>query len=158
MSIMNAMDALSGALGSAFFTNDATKESYHLMELTEFEAKYTPTIVKVPILGQINKGHKAVGGEITWSGTAHFNQSTFPKLMHEYQKTKVMPRFTLQISNHDDSTSVKTQTVILTGCLMESTVIAKLSTGDEFLTMDISGTAEGFELKDEFADMKGRKL
>lgn len=81
--IMHAKDAVFGSEAECFMTIDGKR--YNFMSMTEFESKWDPNIVKVDILGKVGKGHKAAGGNGTWSGKAHYNQSVFRKMADKYQ-------------------------------------------------------------------------
>jgi len=151
--IMNAKDAVYGSLASCFITINGRR--YNFMTLTEFESTWDVNIVEVPILGKVGKGHKAAGGEGTWKGTAHFNQSHFRAIANEYQKTGIMPYFEIQVTNEDPTSAVGRQTVIHMGCLCEKFVLAKFQAGEEILDEELSGTFESWDMPERFRDLEG---
>lgn len=153
-SLMNAKDAVSGSLAECYITIDG--ERYNFMQLISFEAKWTANISEVPILGRVNKGHKATGGSGEWSGTAHYNQSVLRKLMKKYQDTGVMQYFEIQVTNEDPTTTIGRQTVILRDCLADSTILAKFdASSSDYLDEDLSGTFESWEMPEEFTTLDG---
>ena len=125
------------------------------MQLYEFEAKYENNIVEVPILGQTSKGHKSVGGNGTWSGTAHFNQSILRELLYRYQVNGEMVYFDIQVTNSDPTASVGRQTIILKNCLMEGGILTKFNADEELLSEDISGTFDSWEMPEKFTNLNG---
>ena len=80
---MNAKDAVCGSLAECFITINGRRLNF--MSLTSFESKWDVNIIDVSILGKVGMGHKAVGGNGTWSGTAHYNQSYFREIANTYQ-------------------------------------------------------------------------
>lgn len=151
--VMNAMDAIHGSLAECYITIENNR--YNFMSMTEFDSTYEVNITDVPILGQVNKGHKPAGGNITWSGTAHYNQSVMRKVALNYQKTGVMPYFDIQVTSNDKSSAAGTQTIILRNCLSETFTLAKFTVGDEILDEELSGTAESWEMPNEFTLLDG---
>ena len=150
---MNAKDAVYGSLAECFITIDGNR--YNFMMLTEFESMFEVNSKDVPILGKVGKGHKAAGGNGTWSGTAHYNQSIFRKIADQYQKTGVMPYFEIQVSNEDPTSAAGRQTIVHHDCLCDTFILAKFQAGEEFLDEELSGTFEEFDMPEEFTMMNG---
>lgn len=153
--VMDARDAISGSLANCYVTIDGSR--YKFLQMTEFSATYKPNIVDVPILGRVNKGHKMVGGSGEWSGKATYNQSILREVMKRYQDTGSFPEIEMQIENEDPSSSVGRQSTILTGCLLDSMVVAKFAAGENLLDEDISGTFDKFELPETFGELEGMR-
>lgn len=150
---MHARDSIHGSLAKCFVTiND---RRYNFMNLTEFESKYDINITKVPILGKVSAGHKPSGGEGTWSGTAHYNQSHIRAIADVYQKTGVMPYFEIQVTNEDPTSTIGRQTIVHHDCLCDSIILAKFQAGEEVLTEDLSGTFESWDMPEKFSDLEG---
>ena len=150
---MNAMDSVSGSLAEVYVTIDGNR--YNMMQLYEFEASASVSIVDVPILGQTQMGKKPAGYEGTWSGTAHYNTSVFRKWLLKYAKTGQLTPFDIQVTNEDPASKAGRQTVTLTGCLIDELVIAKYQAGDEVLDEDISGTFNSWDMPEEFDLLDG---
>lgn len=150
---MNSQDAISGSLAECYITIEGNR--YNFMQLYEFEAKYEMNIVEVPILGKTTKGHKAVGGNGTWSGTAHFNQSILRQLLYRFQTNGEMVYFDIQVTNSDPTSSIGKQTIILKNCLMEGGILTKFNADEEILSEDISGTFDSWEMPEKFTNLNG---
>lgn len=151
--IMNAKDAVYGSMAECFITIEGNR--YNFMSLTEFESKWETKITDVNILGKVGKGHKAAGGNGTWSGTAHYNQSIFRKIADQYQKTGIMPYFEIQVTNEDPTSSVGRQTVVHHDCLCDTFILAKFQAGEDLLEEELSGTFETFDLPETFTMLQG---
>lgn len=150
---MNAKDAVYGSLAECFITLEGNR--YNFMSLTEFESKWEVKITDVPILGKVGMGHKPTGGNGTWSGTAHYNQSIFRKIANNYQKTGVMPYFEIQVTNEDPTSAVGRQTIIHHDCLCDTFTLAKFQAGEELLDEDLSGTFESWDMPEVFTILNG---
>ena len=149
---MHAKDAVSGSLAECFITIGDNR--YNFMNLIDFEAKWNVNIVEVPILGRVSKGHKAVGGNGEWSGTAHFNQSRLRELLLQYKRQGEMLYFDIQVTNEDPTSRIGRQTVILKDCLMEGGILAKFDADAEYLDEEISGTFEDWDMPEKFSDLE----
>lgn len=151
---MNALDAISGSLATAYVTFKNGKR-YNLFQLYEFLAKKDVDSVKVPILGRTGKGNKPASWGGKFTGKAHYNQSVFREYALEYKKTGKMEPFEITIENHDASSSAGSQIIILKGCLLDSIVLAKFDANSEILDEEISGTFDDWEMPQAFNIMEG---
>lgn len=151
--LMNEDNAIYGALAECFITIEGRR--YNFMSMTEFESTWEPKIVDVPILGKVGMGHKTAGGKGSWKGTAHYNQSHMREIADRYQKTGVMPRFEIQVSNEDPTSTVGRQTIIHRGCLCDKFTLSKFKSGEELLDEELSGTFDSWDMPEKFKDMAG---
>lgn len=151
--IMNAKDAISGALGECYITIEGNR--YNFMQLYEFEAKVGNNIVDLAILGRTSKGHKAAGSNGTWTGTAYLNQSILRELLYRYQVNGEMVYFDIQATLSDPGSGAGRQTVILKNCLMEGGTLIKFNAGEEVLNEEISGTFDSWEMPEKFTVLNG---
>lgn len=151
--IMNGKDAIYGSLASCYVTVNGQRLNF--MQITEFESKWETNIVQVPVLGKVGFAHKAAGGEGTWSGTAHYNQSYFRAILDDFQKTGVMPYFEIQVTNSDKTSAAGRQTIILHDCLFDSLILAKFQAGEEILDEEISGTFDSWDMPERFSTLPG---
>ena len=151
--LMNEDNALYGGLAECFVTIEGRR--YNFMSMTDFESTWETVIKDVPILGKVGMGHKEAGGKGTWKGTAHYNQSIFREMADTYQKTGVMPRFEIQVSNEDPKSTLGRQTIIHRGCLCEKFTLAKFKAGEELLDEELSGTFDSWDLPEKFNLMDG---
>jgi len=152
---MKATDSVYGSLATCYVTLDGDR--LNLMSLYKFESKSEVNIADVPILGQVQKGHKPAGMKNTWTGTAHYNQSNFRKWLQRYKDTGVLTPFEIQVTNEDPGSTVGRQTVTHTGCLINSMIIAKYEAGENVLDEDIAGTFEDWNMPESFRDLPGTR-
>ena len=150
---MHAKDSLAASLAECYVTIDGSR--YNFMSLISFEATWTPNIVAVPILGRTGKGHKPVGGEGSFTGTAHYNTSVLRRVLQRYQNTGYMPYFEIQVTNDDPTSETGRQTVILHDCLLSSGVIAKFDSDGEILEEDVNGTFDSWSMPESFSELNG---
>ncbi|WP_130861433.1 phage tail tube protein [Bacilliculturomica massiliensis] len=151
--LMNATDAVYGALAECYVTLDGNR--YKMMQLHEFESKYEVNLIDVPILGRVTAGKKPGGGSGTWSGTAHYNQSVFRKWLLTYKNTGVLTPFDIQVTNEDKGSKSGKQTITHRGCLIDSMILSKFSAGDEILDEELSGTFDDWDMPQEFDLLDG---
>lgn len=152
--IMNALDAVSGSMASAYVTT-ADGNRYCFMQLYNFESKMEVNVAEVAILGKTGKGNKPTGWTGTWSGSAHYNQSVLRQILLEYKKTGRMQPFDITVTNEDPTTEIGRQTIILRGCLAKGGVLAKFDADSETLDEDIEGTFDDWDMPETFNLLKG---
>ena len=126
--VMEANDAVSGSMAECYVTIDGNR--YNMMQLYSFESSAKINSQDVKILGRTGIGKKPTGWSGSWKGTAHFNQSVFRRWFLIYCKTGRMTPFEIQVSNEDPSSSAGRQTITHTGCLIDSSILAKFDAGD----------------------------
>lgn len=153
-SIMKALDTVAGAQASAFVTM-ADGNRYCFMQLYSFESNMEINVAEVPILGKPGKGNKPTGWTGTWSGTAHYNQSIFRKMLLEYKRTGYLPPFDIQVSNQDPIATVGRQTIILKDCLIKGGILAKFDASADTLDEDLEGTFDDWEMPETFNILSG---
>jgi len=151
--LMNAMDSVYGSLAQCFVTINGRRMEF--MHMTEFESKWGINIRDVPILGKVGFGHKPAGGKGTFTGKAHYNNSTLRVVADNYQKTGIFPPFEIQVVNEDPGASVGRQTVVHHDCISDSITLAKFVAGEDLLDEDISGTFDSWDLPERFRDLPG---
>lgn len=150
---MNARDSISAALAECFCTVEGQR--YNFMQMIDLSAEMKKTKTKVPILGKPGKGNRSTGWEGTFSGTAHFNQSIFRRLLYQYKQTGKDIYFDMQITNWDDTSSIGRQTIILKDCNLDGGILAKFDADGEYLDEDVNGTFEDWEMPEQFTLLEG---
>lgn len=153
---MNALDAVAGSQASAYITTDDGNR-YCFMQLYKFESKMDISVSEVPILGKTGKGNKQTGWSGSWSGTAHYNQSIFRKMLLKYKRTGIMPSFDIQVTNEDPTASVGRQTIVLKNCLIKNAILAKFDADSEVLDEELEGTFDDWEMPRAFKLLNGMK-
>ena len=151
---MLAKDALSAKMAECYVTIEGNR--YKMMNAINIEATLEKTKQEVPILGRMNKGHKATGTNGTGSASFHYNTSMFRKLMKRYQDTEEDFYFDMQITNEDATSAAGRQTIILKDCNFDSVTVVKFDAGSEdSLTEELDFTFEKFEMPEEFKILEG---
>lgn len=152
---MSARNAVSAKMAECYITIDGQR--YNFMSAINLEVTFEKSKTEVPILGRMNKGHKASGSSITGSAEFHFNTSIWRELAYKFQETGEDIYFDMQIKNEDITASdIGRQTIILQDCNWDSVVLAAFDAdSDDTLTESIDFTAERFELPEKFNVMPG---
>lgn len=151
---MHPRNAMSAKMAQCYVTIDGQR--YNFMSALNLEVNFEKEKTEVPILGRMNKGHKATSATITGSAEFHFNQSIWAKIAKTFQDTGEDLYFDMQITNEDPTaTDVGRQTVILYDCNFDSIMIAAFDADGDYLTQSMDFTAETFEMPEEFKLMAG---
>lgn len=150
---MDPRYAVNARLAECFVTMDGTRRNFG--QAKNLEAHLEPEIQEVPILGQVNMGHKPSGANGTGSLLSYFNTATLVEMAHQYQETGVMPVIDIQVTNYDESTGLGRNTVILRGVLFESLLIAAFDAEGEFLEQEMDFTFERFDYPEKFKAIPG---
>jgi hypothetical protein len=150
---MKAKDTISAKLAQCFITIGSNR--YNFMQMIDMEAKVEKTKATVPRLGAIMLGHKSVGMEGTFSGTAHYNQSVMRQALLDFKETGEDVYFEMQISNDDPGSAAGQQTIILYDCNTDGGVLAKFDADGEYLDEEIEGTFEDMSMPKSFTQLDG---
>lgn len=150
---MLAKDALSSKLAECYVTIDGNR--YNFMQAINLEAKMEKTKSKVPILGKTGAGNRSTGWEGTGSANFYLNTSIFHELMLKYKNTGEDIYFDMQVSNEDPTSAAGRQTVTLTGCNLDSIVLANFDADGEYLQDDVDFTFEDWDLPEKFNILEG---
>jgi hypothetical protein len=152
---MLARNAVSAKMAECYITIEGNR--YNFMSAINLEATFEKSKTEVPILGRMNRGHKAVGSSITGSAEFHLNTSVWREIAYRFQNTGEDIYFDIQITNEDITASdIGRQTIILRDCNLDSVILASFDAdSDDTLTESIDFTAESFELPEKFKTMDG---
>lgn len=150
---MKASDSIGAALAECFVTID--NKRYNAFNFINFEASFTKTKAKVPILGRTGKGNKATGWEGTFKATMHYNTSLYRKMMLEYKETGADVYFEIMVTNQDPTSSAGSQTIIFLGCNIDGGILSKFDADGEYLDEEVNGTFEDFTMPEEFTLLSG---
>ena len=82
---MAARNAVSAKMAECYVTIEGNR--YNLMSAINVEVTFEKNKTEVPILGQMNRGHKSVGSSISGSAEFHFNTSIWRELAYRFQET-----------------------------------------------------------------------
>jgi hypothetical protein len=150
---ISARDTIAAKLAECYLTINDNR--YNFMQMIDMEAKVEKTKAKVPRLGALMVGHKSIGIEGTFSGTAHYNQSVLRKALEDYKNTGADVYFEMQIINDDPTSAAGKQEIFLYDCNTDGGVLAKFDADGEYLDEEIEGTFEDFYVSEEFSNLTG---
>lgn len=152
---MLAKNAVSAKMAECYVTIDGNR--YNLMSAINVKVTFEKSKSEVPILGQMNKGHKSTSSSITGSAEFHFNTSIWRELAYRFQETGEDLYFDMQITNEDITASdIGRQTIILYGCNFDSVILTAFDAdSDDPMTEDMDFTVERFEMPEKFKAMDG---
>ena len=152
---MHARNAVSAKMAECYVTIDGNR--YNFMSAINLEVTFEKNKTEVPILGRMNRGHKATSSSISGSAEFHLNTSIWRELAYKFQETGEDLYFDIQITNEDITASdIGRQTIILYDCNFDSVLLAKFDAdSDDVLTESIDFTAERFELPEKYNLMDG---
>lgn len=152
---MSARNAVSAKMAECYVTIDGNR--YNFMSAINLEVTFEKSKTEVPILGRMNRGHKATGASISGSAEFHLNTSIWRELAYKFQETGEDIYFDMQITNEDITASdIGRQTIMLYGCNWDSMTLAAFDAdSDDVLTESIDFTAERFEIPEKYTLMDG---
>jgi hypothetical protein len=152
---MAARNAVSAKMAECYVTIDGQR--YNFMSAINVEVKFEKNKTEVPILGRMNRGHKATSSSITGSAEFHLNTSIWRELAYKFQERGEDVYFDMQITNEDITASdIGRQTIILYDCNWDSLTLAAFDAdSDDVLTESIDFTAERFEMPEKYTLMDG---
>ena len=151
--VMMSQDRVAASLAECFITIEGNR--YNFMQMIDFEARFEKTKSQIPILGKTGKGNVSTGWNGTFTGTAHYNQSIMRELLLRYKDTGEDIYFDIQISNEDPTSSAGRQTIIHKECNIDGGVLAKFDADGDYLTEDINGTFDDFQMPKKFNMLNG---
>ncbi len=152
---MHARNAVSAKMAECYVTID--NQRYNFMSAINLEVTFEKNKTEVPILGRMNRGHKATSSSITGSAEFHLNTSIWRELAYKFQERGEDIYFDMQITNEDITASdIGRQTIILYDCNWDSMTLAAFDAdSDDVLTESIDFTAERFEIPEKYTKMDG---
>ena len=152
---MQARNAVSAKMAECYVTIDGNR--YNFMSAINLEVNFEKNKTEIPILGRMNRGHKATSSTISGSAEFHLNTSIWRELAYRFQETGEDLYFEMQITNEDITASdIGRQTIILYGCNFDAVTLAAFDAdSDDVLTESIDFTAERFEMPEKYSLMDG---
>lgn len=150
---MQAKDVIAAKMASAYITVDGNR--YLLFQAKSLEAKLEKEKTEVPILGRMQKGHKATAVNGTGTMTIYKNTSMFDDMLMKLKNTGEDTYFDLQISNEDPTSAAGRQTTILKDCNIDDATVVSFDADGEWLEQEVSFTFEDIEMPEKFAMLDG---
>lgn len=149
MKTLNAPDTISGKEGRAYAKINGNNEE--LFFAKSVEANVDKNKSEVKSIGKRMTGHKVTGLNGTGSMTLYYLTPLFRSMIADYKKTGVDLYFDMVIENEDPQSSAGKQSILLMGCNIDSTVLAKLDgDSDDPLEEDTDFTFEDFAILTPF--------
>lgn len=149
MKTLNAPDTISGKEGRAYAKIDGNNEELFFAKTVESTVEKAKAQVKA--IGKRMTGHKTTGGEGTGSMTIYYMTPLFRDMIKRWKETGVDIYFDMVVENDDPESSAGKQSVLLIGCNLDSTVLAKLDgDSDDPLDEDVDFTFEDFDILTPF--------
>ena len=118
--------------------------------ILNFEASESYSKTKYPILGRRTKPARKGPGEVAGKVKMHYNTSTFREAALEYKKTGKDAFYNVQVVNEDPNSGVGRQTVIFYGLNFDEMPLALIDAESEYLTEELSFTANDWDLENVF--------
>lgn len=152
---MHAKNAISAKMAECYV--DIDNQTYNFMSAINVEVTFEKEKTEVPILGRMNKGHKATSSTITGSAEFHLNTSIWRELAQRFQDYGEDIYFDMVIITNDPTaTDVGKQEILLEGCNFDSVTLAAFDAdSDDTLTETMEFTAESFKIRTPFNTMPG---
>lgn len=148
MSFLLEQDSINGKSGKAFAIIDGVVEE--IFGLKKFESNAEFQLADFTVVGTNVTQKKVKGVTMTGSATIYYGTPIFLEMLQNYLKTGVLPYFTFQITNDDQSTSVGKQVVALYNVKLDKVPIALLDDSADFLTAEITFSFTGMEVLEGF--------
>lgn len=148
MAYLKAGDIISGQEGKATMKVEGNIENMFFVK--QLEATFEKQKSEVRTLGHRGTQHKTTGWTGSGSMTIYYVSTLFRKLAQKYAREGKDVYFDITIENDDPTSTIGRQTVVLYGCNLDSTTIAKLDVDNTELDEDLDFTFEDFEILDEF--------
>ena len=145
---MDPRYAVSAKLAECYVTIEGKRILFG--QAINMSARMEKEKIEVPILGRINKGHKANGMTGTGSMTFYANTPIFKELAYRYQETGEDIYFDMQVTNEDPTSGLGRQTTILRDCNFDSLDVANFDADGEFLQDEMDFTFERFDFPEKF--------
>lgn len=149
MRTLNAPDTISGKEGRAYAKINGNNEDLFMAKNIESTVEKAKSEVKA--IGKRMTGHKTTGGNGTGSMTLYYLTPLFRDMIKQWKETGVDVYFDMVVENDDPESSAGKQSILLIGCNLDSTVLAKLDgDSDDPLDEDVDFTFEDFDILTPF--------
>nr|DAH18291.1 MAG TPA: tail tube protein [Caudoviricetes sp.] len=149
MRTLNAPDTISGKEGRAYAKINGNNEDLFMAKNIESTVEKAKSEIKA--IGKRMTGHKTTGGNGTGSMTLYYLTPLFRDMIKQWKETGVDVYFDMVVENDDPESSAGKQSILLIGCNLDSTVLAKLDgDSDDPLDEDVDFTFEDFDILTPF--------
>ena len=148
---MDEMDVPAANEATCYVTIDGKRKA--MLNAKNFEAKANIKTKEVPLLGKRIKGRKPAGMELPFKMTIYKCTEMFDEVVEQYKNTGVLPRFEIQVTNHDSSTSIGASSKTYTGCTLDGDVLLSMYNAEgDFIEQEINGYASNFARPNKYTE------
>lgn len=151
--VMHGWQAISGAKGEMYITNEETGERELAAWIISCSAELEINTADVDRMGAVTKGKKELGMTGTGSLEGHANTPIFANAAMKYKQTGVMPRFTFQLTNDDPGAGIGRQTSILKHCLLEKLPLVTIDASEDILKFSTDFSFEDYEFPETYSKL-----
>ena len=149
MRTLNAPDTISGKEGRAYAKINGNNEDLFMAKNIESTVEKAKSEIKA--IGKRMTGHKTTGGNGTGAMTLYYLTPLFRDMIKQWTETGVDVYFDMVVENDDPESSAGKQSILLIGCNLDSTILAKLDgDSDDPLDEDVDFTFEDFDILTPF--------
>lgn len=149
MRTLDAPDTISGKEGRAYAKINGNNEDLFMAKNIESTVEKAKSEIKA--IGKRMTGHKTTGGNGTGSMTLYYLTPLFRDMIKQWKETGVDVYFDMVVENDDPESSAGKQSILLIGCNLDSTILAKLDgDSDDPLDEDVDFTFEDFDILTPF--------
>ena len=149
MKTLNAPDTISGKEGRAYAKINGNNEELFMAKTIEANVEKNKSEIKA--IGKRMTGHKTTGANGAGSMTLYYMTPLFRAMIKQWKETGVDVYFDMVVENDDQESSAGKQTTLLSGCNLDSVVLAKLDgDSDDALDEDVDFTFEDFDILTAF--------
>lgn len=129
MSYLLAKDTVNGAEGKVFVSVGGRNIEVACMRNITTNVEIQSTDMRV--IGTRKVQGKPNGAKLTGTGNIYYGSNLFTDMVLQYINTGVMPEFSLQITNHDPTTSIGSQVMAYYGCTLTGTIPLSILNDEE---------------------------
>lgn len=129
MSYLLAKDTVNGAEGKVFVSVDGRNIEVACMRNITTNVEMQGNDMRV--IGTRKVQNKPNGAKLTGTGNIYYGSNLFTDMVLQYINTGVMPEFSLQITNHDPTTSIGSQVMAYYGCTLTGTIPLSILNDEE---------------------------
>ncbi len=129
MSYLLAKDTVNGAEGKVFVSVGGRNLEVACMRNITTNVEMQGNDMRV--IGTRKVQNKPNGAKLTGTGNIYYGSNLFTDMVLQYINTGVMPEFSLQITNHDPTTSIGSQVMAYYGCTLTGTIPLSILNDEE---------------------------
>jgi hypothetical protein len=153
ISVLAAKDVNSKKLGKIYATINDNR--YLLLFAKNIKVDLEKKKDEVPILGQLQTGHKASGLKYTGTMTIYDCTPLFKKQFLQFQDEGVDVYFDMQISSEDPTSDSGAEEIILTGVNLDKLTLTSLDADGTWKESDCDFTFEKFQMPEPYSELDG---